>query len=132
MKSTVLVFACACTAVPAYAQQSPPPQSSQVLKQIAPPSPTGEKLEARVVSITFPLGYVGGWHSHPTPPIIYVMEGTFTVEVRDKDPIETKAGQAVLEPINTVIRATNKGTTPTRIVIFQMSPPDLPDARPAQ
>ena len=33
----------------------------------------------------------------------------FAVEIRGKDPIVTKAGEAYLEPVNTVMRATNKG-----------------------
>ena len=132
MKSLVLVSACVCLALPAQAQQQPQQPSPVVLKQIAPSSPTGDKLEVRVASNTLQPGFVGQWHTHPTPPVVYVVEGTLTVEVREKDPIETKAGSATIEPINTVIRATNKGQTPTRIVIFQMSPPELPDAQPAQ
>ena len=40
----------------------------------------------------------------------------------------TKAGEAYLEPINTVMRATNKGQTPLKFVAVQVSPPEMPDA----
>jgi quercetin dioxygenase-like cupin family protein len=60
-----------------------------------------------------------------------VVEGTFTVEVKDKGSIETKAGEAAIEPINTVVRATNKGQTPVKIIVFQVSPPEVPFSHPA-
>jgi len=69
--------------------------------------------------------------AQPPHAIVYVIEGTITVDIKDRESIEYKAGQAYMEPINTVLRAGNKGQTPVKFVIFQVSPPDLPDAVPA-
>jgi quercetin dioxygenase-like cupin family protein len=133
MKSIILVGAFACIASAAQAQQ-PAPQSpgpNFVLKQIAPTLPTKEQLEVRVRTSTIQPGAVGQWHTHPTPPIVYVVEGTLSVERKDRETVHTQAGQAVIEPINTVIRATNKGQTPVKLVIFQVSPPEMPESHPA-
>jgi quercetin dioxygenase-like cupin family protein len=133
MKSIVLVCAFVCIASAAQAQQpalqSPGPNF--VLKQIAPTLPTKEQLEVRVRTSTIQPGAVGQWHTHPTPPIVYVVEGTLSVERKDGETVHTQAGQAAIEPINTIIRATNKGQTPVKLVIFQVSPPDLPESHPA-
>ena len=100
-------------------------------KQIADTLPKADQLEVRVRTSTIQPGAIGEWHSHAAPPIVYVLEGTLSVEVRDRETIHTKAGEAAIEPINTVIRATNKGQTPVKLVIFQVSPPDVPFAHPA-
>jgi quercetin dioxygenase-like cupin family protein len=133
MKSIAPVFACACLALPAQAQQQPPqtPPSGFVLKQIVNTLPKADELEVRVRTSTIQPGAVGEWHTHATPPIVYVLEGTLSVEVKDKETTHTKAGEAAVEPINTVIRATNKGQTPVKLVIFQVSPPDVPFSHPA-
>jgi quercetin dioxygenase-like cupin family protein len=131
MKSIVLGIACACAAVSAQAQQKSPPPSPFVLKEVTSNFPKAERLEARVEAATLEPGKIGGWHTHPTPVVVYVIEGTLTVEIKGKDPIVTKAGEAYLEPINTVMRATNKGQTPLKFVAFQVSPPEVPDSQPA-
>jgi quercetin dioxygenase-like cupin family protein len=133
MKNIILVCAFACVASAVQAQQPAPqsPDPNFVLKQIAPTLPTKEQLEVRVRTSTIQPGAVGQWHTHPTPPIVYVGEGTLSVERKDGETVHTQAGQAVIEPINTVIRATNKGQTPAKLVIFQVSPPEVPESHPA-
>jgi quercetin dioxygenase-like cupin family protein len=131
MKNIAFVFACACVVVPAQAQQHHSPLSPFVLKEITTAFPKADRLEARVEPATLEPGFVGGWHTHPTPVVVYVVEGTLTVEIRGKDPIVTKAGEAYLEPVNTVMRATNKGQAPLKFVAFQISPPEVPDSVPA-
>jgi quercetin dioxygenase-like cupin family protein len=133
MKSIILVCAFACITSAAQAQQ-PAPQTlgpNFVLKQIVPTLPTKEQLEVRVRTSTIQPGTVGQWHTHPTPPIVYVAEGTLSVERKDGETVHTQAGQAVIEPINTIIRATNKGQTPVKLVIFQVSPSEVPESQPA-
>ncbi len=133
MKSLILVCAFTCIASAAQAQQPAPPSpgSNLILKQIAPTLPTKEQLEVRVRTSTIQPGAVGQWHTHPTPPIVYVMEGTLSVERKEGETVHTQAGQAVIEPVNTVIRATNKGQTPVKLVIFQVSPPEVPESHSA-
>jgi quercetin dioxygenase-like cupin family protein len=131
MKSIVIGAACACVALSAQAQQQSSPASPFVLKEVTNNFPKADRLEARVETATLEPGKIGGWHTHPTPVVVYVIEGTLTVEIKGKDPIVTRAGEAYLEPINTVMRATNKGQTPLKFVAFQVSPPEVPDSQPA-
>jgi quercetin dioxygenase-like cupin family protein len=123
MKCAVLAFACSCLILPASAQQ--------VVKELLPTSPKGDKLEARLVTATIQPGAVGKWHTYPNHPVVYVAEGTLTVEFRGGEPKVYNAGQGFVEPINTVLRGTNKGQIPVKLVIFQLSPPEVPDAMDA-
>lgn len=50
---------------------------------------------------------------------------------KNREMVHTQAGQAVIEPVNTIIRGTNKGQTPVELVIFQVSPPEMPESHPA-
>jgi quercetin dioxygenase-like cupin family protein len=132
MRSIVLVFACVCLALPARAQQQGQPASSPyLLKEVMPDFPKGDRLEARLRPITLQPG-MGDWHTHPTPIVIYVVEGAFTVEIKGKETVsQLKAGEAVLEPPNTVLRAGNPGQSPTRVVVFQVAAPEASFSQPA-
>jgi quercetin dioxygenase-like cupin family protein len=123
MKCVVLAFACSCLILPASAQQ--------VVKELLPTPPKGDKLEARLATATIQPGAVGKWHTYPNHPVVYVAEGTLTVEFRGGEPKVYNAGQGFVEPINTVLRGTNRGQTPVKLVIFQLSPPEVPDAMDA-
>ena len=101
MKCVVLAFACSCLILPASAQQ--------VVKKLLPTPPKGDKLEARLATATIQPGAVGKWHTYPNHPVVYVAEGTLTVEFRGGEPRVYNAGQGFVEPINTVLRA------PTRV-----------------
>jgi quercetin dioxygenase-like cupin family protein len=119
----VLAFACSCLVRPASAQQ--------VVKQLLPTPPRGDRLEARLVTATIEPGAVGKWHTYPNHPVVYVLEGTVTVEFRDGKPKVYKAGEGFVEPVNTVLRGANKGQKPVKLVIFQLSPPEIPDSEDA-
>ncbi len=131
MKRLVLMSACACLTLPVHAQQpSQPAPSPYILKEAMPDFPKGDRLEARVRPITVQPG-IGDWHTHPTPIVIYVVDGAFTVEIKGKGVAQLKAGEAVLEPPNTVLRAGNPGQSPTRVVVFQVASPEAAFSQPA-
>jgi len=72
------------------------------------------------------------WHTHPSPPFVYVESGTGAWEYKDGRPAETRgAGTAIEEPPNVVTRIVNRGTTPLELVIFQVSRPGDPVLVPA-
>ena len=119
MKRIALAFAFSCLILAADAQQ--------VVRELLPSPPKGDKLEARLVAATIPPGVTGKWHVYPNHSVVYVAEGTFTLEFRGGEPKVYKAGEGFVEPINTVLRGANKGDTPVRLVIFQLSPPEVPD-----
>lgn len=131
MRSVVLASLCLCLALPAHAQQhSPPAPSPYILKEALPDFPKGDRLEARVRPITLQPGF-GDWHTHPTPIVIYVTEGVFAVEIKDKGVTHVKTGEAVLEHPNVVLRGGNPGQTPTKIIVFQVASPEAPFSQPA-
>jgi quercetin dioxygenase-like cupin family protein len=139
MRSIVTVFACACLALSAQAQQQRPqapavshaPPLTYVLKEVTTDFPKADQLEARVRTSTIQPGAVGEWHTHAIPVIVYVLEGTLSIEVKDKGTMQHKGGEAAMEPINTVLRAMNQGQAPVKLVIFQVSPPEVPFSHPA-
>ena len=120
MKCIAVSFAFLCLIIPARAQQ--------VVRELLPTPPKGDKLEVRLVTATISPGAVGIWHTSPNHPVVYVAEGTLTVEFREGEPKVYKAGDGFVEPINTVLRGTNTGRTTVKLVIFQLSPPEVPDA----
>jgi quercetin dioxygenase-like cupin family protein len=130
MKSIALVFACACLALPAKAQQqsAQTPPSGFILKQVVRTLPKGDQLEMRVRTSTFQPGQVSDWHIHPTPVATYVVEGTLFIEMKDGTTMQAKAGEAFIDPGNVVLRGSNRGDTAAKLVFFQVSPPDSPFA----
>ena len=120
MKRIIATFAFACFVYPASAQH--------VVRELLPAPPKGDKLEARLATAMIEPGAVGKWHTYPTHPIVYVAEGTLTVEFRDRKSKTYRAGEGFVEPVNEVLRGANKGKTPVKLVIFQVSPPDIPES----
>jgi len=58
---------------------------------------------------------------------VYVLEGTFTLELKGRPPIAVKAGEALVEPPDTEMVGYNRSTTdPTRVVIFYVATPGTP------
>ena len=114
----------------ALAQDGTAKPEPPVLKQITTEFPKGDKLEARIMTATLQPGMTSPWHTHPSPVAVYVTEGTFTLEMKGRDPVVLKAGQGMLEPINVEMRAANRGTEVVKVVIFQVSDPTAPFMHP--
>jgi quercetin dioxygenase-like cupin family protein len=103
-----------------------------VLAELSREFPKDDQLEARVLTATLQPGSTSPWHTHSAPVVVYVMEGTITLEFDGREPVSKKAGEALLEPINVKVRAANHGQTPARVVIFQVSPPKTPFLTPTK
>lgn len=71
------------------------------------------------------------WHTHPSPPFIYVESGTGIWEYKGRPSETRRAGQAIMEPANVVMRVVNPGSSPLRLIIFQASKPGDPVILPA-
>ena len=107
----------------------PPPP---LLKEIVQGMPRGEKQEVRVIVATLKPGEATPFHTHRFPVTVYILEGTFTLEIEGRAPITAKAGQAILEPPQAKMTGYNRGTEPMRVVIFYVSDPDTPFLEPAR
>ena len=104
-----------------------------VLREIVNGMPRGERQEVRVLTATFKPGDKTVFHTHRFPVTVYILEGTFTLEMEGRSPVTIKAGQAMVEPINVKMTGHNRSTTDTlRVVIFYVSDPETPFLDPVQ
>jgi len=94
--------------------------------------PKGEKQEVRVIVATLKPGEATPFHTHRFPVTVYILEGTFTLEMEGRAPVTAKAGQAIVEPPQVKMTGYNRGTEPMRVVIFYVSDPDTPFLEPAR
>jgi len=106
----------------------PPPP---LLREIVQGMPKGEKQEVRVIVATLKPGEATPFHTHRFPVTIYILEGTFTLEMEGRAPVTAKVGQAIVEPPQVKMTGYNRGTEPMRVVIFYVSDPDTPFLEPA-
>ena len=98
-----------------------------LVREIVQGMPRGEKQEVRVLTATLKPGDKTPFHTHRFPVTVYVLEGTFTLELEDRGTVTVKAGQAMVEPPNVKMTGYNRSSTePTRVVIFYVSDPDTP------
>ena len=75
--------------------------------------------------------FSGGWissrHRHTGPLFVYVIEGSLTVEMENKEPYTIKKGEVFQELPNLVMQARNASSTgPVDFVVFQVLPKGEP------
>ena len=98
-----------------------------ILSEIVQGMPRGEKQEVRVLTASFQPGEKTLFHTHRFPVTVYVMEGTFTMEVEGREPLIVKAGQAMMMPTKVKMTGYNRSNSvPLRLVAFYMSDPGSP------
>jgi len=102
-------------------------QPNLVLQQVVEGLPRDEKQTVRVMTATFKPGDKTVYHTHRFPVTVYVLEGTFTLELDGRAPITVKAGEALVEPPKVAMTGYNRSATePTKVVIFYVSANDTP------
>ena len=102
----------------------PPPP---ILREIVQGMPKGERQEVRVLVATVKPGDKTPFHTHRFPVTVYVLEGTFTLEMEGRAPVSATAGQSIVEPPQVKMTGYNHSSTePSRVVIFYVSDPDTP------
>lgn len=98
-----------------------------LLEQVVAGMPKLDKQEVRVLTATFSPGDKTVYHSHRFPVTVYVLEGTFTLELEGREPIVVKAGDALVEPPNVLMTGYNRSPSEhTRVLIFYVSDPGTP------
>jgi quercetin dioxygenase-like cupin family protein len=113
--------------VPAHAQESGLAKPNMVLQQIVEGLPKDDKQAVRVLTATFKPGDKTVYHSHRFPVTVYVVEGTFTLDLKDRPVLTAHAGEAIVEPPNVAMTGHNPSATEsTKVVIFYVSTPDTP------
>jgi quercetin dioxygenase-like cupin family protein len=73
--------------------------------------------EVRIQTSEFLPGATTVWHIHEIPGYIYVLSGTFRVELLDGRVQQWNAGQGFVEVVNTAHRGVNPGTENAKLLI---------------
>jgi len=117
----------AATVCSASMAQEGGPKPELALRQIVQGMPKGDRQEVRVLTATLKPGDKTPFHTHRFPVTVYVVEGTFTLDLKGQTPVTVKAGQAIVEPPNVKMTGYNRSSTePLRVVIVYTSDPDTP------
>ncbi|MBW8302010.1 MAG: cupin domain-containing protein [Hydrogenophaga sp.] len=99
-------------------------------REIVAGMPTQAEQEVRVLSATLLPGDITPYHSHRFPVTVYMLEGTFTLELDGRKPLTVKAGEVLVEPAGINMTGFNKGDVPARMVLLYVCAPDAPFAEP--
>ena len=117
-----LLFACSVNA-----QDGGVAKPNLLLKQTVEGMPKGDKQEISVLTATLKPGDQTVFHTHRFPVSVYILEGTFTLEMEGRQPVTVKAGEGMVEPPNVKMTGFNKSTTePMKVVIFYVADPGTP------
>lgn len=112
---------------PAHSQETGLARPNLVLQQVVEGLPRSDRQEVRVLTATFKPGDKTVYHTHRFPVAVYVLEGAFSLELKDRPSITVKAGEAMVEPPNVAMTGFNPSATEmTRVVIFYVSSTDTP------
>lgn len=61
-----------------------------------------------------------GWHRHPVPAMAYVLEGELELQLKDGRTTRVRAGESVMETVDTWHNGINVGSTPVKLVAFYL------------
>lgn len=119
-------FAIATVALqPAVAQQQARPEI--IHREVVAGMPRGERQEVQVLTATIAPGQSTVFHTHRFPVTVYMLEGTFTLDMEGREPVTVRAGQSLVEPPQVRMTGHNRSTTETiRLVIFYVGDPGTP------
>jgi len=80
--------------------------------------PPADSNEVSILKVTIPPGKSTGWHKHLFPVFAYVLKGTLTVEIKDKQPMIFNPNSSFSEVINTYHNGCNKGNSDVVLIAF--------------
>jgi quercetin dioxygenase-like cupin family protein len=122
-----LAFVVLIMSLPSMAQEPGTTRPQLLLRETIQGMPKGETQEVRVLTASFKPGDKTVFHTHPFPVTVYILEGTFTLEMEGREPVTLNAGQAMVEPSHVKMTGYNRSSTePLRVVVFYVSDPDTP------
>ncbi len=94
-------------------------------KQVLPSYPAG-KPEITILRIKIAPGAQLPMHKHPFINAGVLLSGELTVITEDNKILQLKAGQALIEVVNTWHYGRNDGPVPAEIIVFYAGTPDSP------
>ncbi len=80
--------------------------------------PVTDRPEVTAMTVTLAPGAETGWHSHPVPVYAWMLEGELTVEVEGGKQYHFKAGDPIIEVVNTRHNGRNTGKVPAKLAVF--------------
>lgn len=86
--------------------------------------------EVRVLYAELLPGEVTPYHRHRFPVTVYMLEGTFTLELDGREPVAISPGQVFIEPAGINMTGSNKGDVAARMALFYVCAPGAPFAEP--
>ena len=108
-----------------------PARPDLLLRETITGMPRGERQEIQVLTATIAPGQSTVFHTHAFPVTVYVLEGTFTLDLQGRETVVVRAGQSMIEPPNVAMTGHNRSATePTRVVIFFVADPGTPFLHP--
>jgi quercetin dioxygenase-like cupin family protein len=110
----------------ASAEQGVSPRPDLILQKVVEGMPKGDKQEIRMLVGVIEPGQRTVFHTHPYPVGVYVLEGTFTLEIKGQQPVTVNSGDAIVEPPNLKMTGHNRGTGTMKALLFYVSDPGAP------
>ena len=114
------------------AQESGMARLTPLHREVVEGMPVRPEQEIRVLFSTLLPGDVTPRHFHRYPVTVYMLEGTFTLELEGRAPMSVQAGEVLVEPAGVTMTGFNRGEVPARMVLFYVCAPDTPFADPVK
>jgi quercetin dioxygenase-like cupin family protein len=89
-------------------------------------------FEAVLVRVEIPVGGREGRHTHPGLLIIYVEEGTLSLDYEGKPTTDYKPGDSVVVEAGKIHEGINKGSTPIKVIATFVIPKGATLTEPAK
>lgn len=89
--------------------------------------PVTDRPEVTAMTVEMAPGAQTGWHKHPVPVYAYVVAGNLSVELESGPPLSFRAGDAVIEVVNTLHNGRNLGPDPVKLAVFYLGTEGSPN-----
>lgn len=80
--------------------------------------PDHDQAQVTALMIEIPVNGETGWHSHPVPSFAMILQGTLDVMLKDGSVNHLKAGDPLVEVVDTAHNGRNTGDVPVKIMVF--------------
>ena len=111
-----------------FAQATPEVKRTVLLRHDTP----APGFEAVLVRVETPVGGREGRHTHPGLLIIYVVEGTLSLDYEGKPTTDYKPGDSVVVEAGKIHEGINKGSTPIKVIATFVIPTGATLTAPAK
>jgi quercetin dioxygenase-like cupin family protein len=107
-------------------------RSTQTASKMPYQYPVGGKPELVAVLVEIEPGGRSTLHQHPVPIVVYVLDGTLTMQAQGGATQEYKTGEAFVEDVNVLHQGFNRTSTPLKllaVVVKEEGKPATIDAK---